>query len=133
MKTLQVVCALIIDNEGKLLACKRGSHQSHPNQWEFPGGKVKATETKEEAIVREIYEELQITIKPRAALNVVTHKYPDCNITLSPYLCDLPSQNIPSLTEHSDMKWLNLKKSTPFNLNWTEADIPILRQYILSL
>lgn len=133
MNSLEVVCALIVNQDGKLLACKRSAKQSHPGKWEFPGGKIEAHETKEQAIIREILEELQIHITPTKQLGSVTHQYPEFHISLSPFLCEISPEVTPDPTEHEELSWLDPLKILPLDLDWAEADIPILQQYILSL
>jgi len=133
MKQIDVVCALILDDRKQLLACKRGPNQSNPDKWEFPGGKIEANETKENALIREIREELQVTIKVISPLPPVTYTYPDFTISLYPFLSVLPVHDEISLAEHSELRWINPKESSPLDMEWAEADIPILNQYIQSL
>ena len=133
MKQIDVVCALILDDKKRLLTCKRGPNQSHSGKWEFPGGKIKTSETPQNALIREIREELQVTIKVISALPPVTHDYPAFRVFLRPYLCTLSEYNQISLIEHSEFIWFNPKKKLSPDMEWTEADIPILKQYLKSL
>ncbi len=94
---------------------------------------MEAHETKEQAIISKIPEELQIDITLIKQLDSGTHQYPDFHITLSPYLCKFPSVETPNPTEHSELLWLDPLKSLILNLDWAVADIPILHQYIKSL
>lgn len=133
MNPLEVVCALIIDNNGNLLACKRGSHQSHPRKWEFPGGKIEVSETKKEALIREISEELGVNIISSTPLPNTIYSYSDFTINLYPFLCKISQQNKLSPTEHSEIRWLDLDTKSHTELDWAKADIPILNHYIKSL
>jgi len=133
MQTIDVVCALILDNKRLLLACKRNHHQSNPGKWEFPGGKVEDSETKKNALIREIREELKVEIQLLKALSPVNHEQLDCTICLYPFVCQIqPNTNI-TLIEHSELRWLDLNQDLPPEMDWTEADISILKQYLRSL
>lgn len=124
---LEVVCALIINENGKLLACRRGPNTSLPGKWEFPGGKVEINETPESALKREIQEELEIFISIRATLDTVTHHYPHFTIALSPFLCQIIDSQPPKCIEHAEIRWVNLSELS--SLEWAEADLPIIEQY----
>ena len=129
MKTppLEVVCALIINKNGQLLACRRGPHSSLPGKWEFPGGKIEIDETPEAALKREIHEELDISISIQTVLDTVTHHYPDFTIALSPFLCQIKDSQSPKCIEHAELRWINPSEAN--SLDWAEADLPIIEQY----
>jgi 8-oxo-dGTP diphosphatase len=131
MKPLDVVCALILNAEGKILACQRNSNTSLAHKWEFPGGKIEPDESPEQALEREVSEELGVRISILKALTVVKHKYPGFEIILSPFLCEIDLLEIPRAIEHSEIRWVNLAEAS--DLDWAEADIPILKQYEKSL
>lgn len=123
---ITVVCALI-ERRGRLLVAKRAQSKAMPGLWEFPGGKIRSTETAEEAIVREISEELGCTIRPIRTLAENTHDYSDLTITLVAFLCDLIDGE-PRALEHDELRWAT--GAELLALDWTAADVPILRLYL---
>ena len=126
MKTIEVVAA-IIQNKNQILCVQRGpskyAYVSH--KYEFPGGKVEVGETKEQAIIREIKEELHIDIINPQFYLTVEHTYPDFAIVMHSFLCVTETQQL-TLTEHIDAKWL--KNSELELLDWAEADVPIVQK-----
>ncbi|MGJ8656289.1 MAG: (deoxy)nucleoside triphosphate pyrophosphohydrolase [Akkermansiaceae bacterium] len=127
MKPLEVVCALIIDNNGKFLACQRGTNTSLAGKWEFPGGKIELGESKESALKREILEELEVSISILRPLKTITHQYPDFKIALSPFLCQINGSEQPTPIEHAQIRWVDLAEAV--TLDWAEADLPIIEQF----
>ena len=127
---LDVVCALIIDAQGKVLAAQRSRSMDLPGKWEFPGGKIELFEQAEESIVREIKEELDIVIEISEALLPHLHHYEKKSIRLIPFICKQLSGTI-SLKEHESFGWFTTEQLK--TLAWAEADIPILNDYISSL
>ena len=131
MKHIEVVCA-IIQKDGKYFCCQRGFGRALEGKYEFPGGKIEVFETKEEALVREIKEELNSLIKVTKYLCTVQHIYKDEEvkpfkgfyITMHAYLCDLVSGNL-TLSEHVDSKWLSINELE--SVDWAEADKPIIK------
>lgn len=118
MKTLNVVAA-IIKKDNKILATKRG-YGEFINMWEFPGGKIEANETKGEALIREIKEELDCTIKPtKFALNL-EYQYPTFYLKMSCFEATI-TEGTPKLLEHNDARWL--AKDELDDVNWIPADI----------
>ena len=124
---IDVTCALIIDNQNRLLAARRSNIMSLPLKWELPGGKVELGESPEECLIREIKEELDIEIEINKNLIPSTHSYPTVTIKLIPFICKQVSGKI-ALKEHADFKWLNTNEL--LDLDWAEADMPILYQYL---
>ena len=112
MKHVEVVCALIQREDGKIFCCKRGPGRALANKWEFPGGKIE-DETKEEAIVREIKEELKSDIAVIKYIGVSNHDYVDLenpfSITMYAYLCKLIKGNL-ELTEHIDSCYASVEE-----------------------
>ena len=90
MKTIEVVAAVIF-REGKVLCVQRAEHEEEyiSLKWEFPGGKVEVGESREEALVREIAEELVVEIHELQYLTTVEHSYPDFHLTMHVYTCAL--------------------------------------------
>ena len=131
MNPLEVVCALIVNRDGRILACQRGVETSLAGKWEFPGGKIEPDESAEAALRREISEELEVSISILRPLEIVNHRYPSFEITLSPFLCEISASEVPNAVEHSQIRWVNLAQAN--ELDWAEADIPILEQFKNSL
>ena len=129
MKTIEVVAA-VIQNNNQILCVQRGpsKYDYVSRKYEFPGGKVEAGETKEQAIIREIKEELHIDIINPQFYLTVEHTYPDFAIVMHSFLCVTETQQL-TLTEHIDAKWL--KNSELELLDWAEADVPIVKKLIL--
>ncbi len=128
MKHVEVVCAVIRNDEGKIFCCKRGPGRALDGFWEFPGGKVESNETHEETIVREIKEELKTTIEPLKYIGVSNHEYTDLekpfSITMYAYECKLIEGEL-ELTEHTEKKWV--KVADLKNINFAAADLPIVK------
>jgi len=99
-----VVAALIWD-QGKFMICQRPAHKARGLLWEFVGGKVEPGETKEEALVRECREELDITVEVRDVFLEVIHEYPDISIRLTLFNCAI-EEGTPRLLEHNDLQWI---------------------------
>jgi 8-oxo-dGTP diphosphatase len=122
---LLVACAIILNNQNKVLACQRSANMHLPLKWEFPGGKIEENETAEDCLIREIKEELNIEIQILEQKSVNEHHYPDKSIQLIPFICKYLSGDI-SLKEHKDFKWLD--KTNLLDLDWAAADIPIVEK-----
>lgn len=118
MEYFDVTCAIIIDKK-KLLVCQRGENSDHPNEWEFPGGKVESGETPEDCIIREIKEELGIRISIKKQLFYVEHDYGFKKIRLIPFLCKI-EEGIPLAIEHKSVKWYSFDLFD--ELKWSAAD-----------
>lgn len=104
---IRVVCALIRNDDGKLLLTRRSNNMDHALHWEFPGGKVKAGESDSEAIIREIREELGLEVNPGEILPTVFWEYPGKKIALVPVICEISSGTM-HLHEHLDYEWLGV-------------------------
>lgn len=118
MKTLNVVAA-IIKKDNQILATKRG-YGEFINMWEFPGGKIENNETKEEALIREIKEELDCIIKPTKFALELEYQYSTFYLKMSCFEAVI-SEGTPKLLEHNDAKWLT--KSQLDDVDWIPADI----------
>ena len=121
MKTIEVVAA-IIEHEGKILATQRG-YGEFEGGWEFPGGKVEAGETPEEAIVREIQEELSATIEVDRFVTTVDYDYDTFHLTMHCYLAHVAQGHL-QLLEHSAAKWVSAE--TIDEPAWLPADIAVV-------
>ncbi|MEO0036820.1 MAG: hypothetical protein RIQ59_31 [Bacteroidota bacterium] len=128
MKTIHVAAA-VINKEDKILCVKRNLNNLEyiSYKWEFPGGKIEPNETSEETIIREIKEELNLTIKVNRFLLKVEHTYPDFRLIMDTFLCEIENGEI-QLNEHVDLKWLTLNELQ--DLDWAAADLPIVQKLI---
>jgi 8-oxo-dGTP diphosphatase len=123
---INVTCAIII-KEDKILVTQRSEKMKLPLKWEFPGGKIEKNESEQESIIREIKEELNIEIKIIDNLTSSTFDYGSFEINLIPFIANYVSGDI-CLLEHKDYKWLY--KTELIKLDWAEADLPILREFL---
>lgn len=124
MKSLQVVAAVIIHNS-KILCTQRGQNKYDyiSFKWEFPGGKIENGESEQQALAREIKEELHLDIFDLNKLISIDHKYPDFEITMHAYVAKSVNMDL-YLDEHFDFKWLSIDEL--YKLDWAAADIPIV-------
>lgn len=123
---LEVVAALIWQ-EGRFLICQRPAHKARGLLWEFVGGKVERGETKEQAIVRECKEELDILVEPHDVFCEVTHEYEDVDIRLTLFNCSIVGGQ-PQLLEHNDMRWITAEEIPLFDFCPADKDILKLLQ-----
>ncbi len=124
MKQIQVVAA-VIEHQGKYLCVQRGANKYDyiSKKWEFPGGKIEVQESAEDALIREINEELSMEIFDLQFFLTVEHPYPDFHLTMHTYVCKT-HQLEPTLHEHLQFAW---KDSSDFQqLDWAAADLPIV-------
>ncbi|WP_346858779.1 (deoxy)nucleoside triphosphate pyrophosphohydrolase [uncultured Draconibacterium sp.] len=103
---IQVTCALIV-SEGKVLIAQNKEDSDHPFQWEFPGGKLKAGETEEQCICREIKEELELEIRILERLLGVEYDYGIKKIELIPFVCSIESGEL-KLNDHIKTAWVEM-------------------------
>lgn len=120
LKRIEVVGAVLV-HDGRVFAAKRGPGKSMAGYWEFPGGKVEAGETPEDALARELREELQIEVAVGEFLVTATHEADTAVIELSTYLCTI-IKDVPVLTEHEESRWLPVSELC--DVEWAPADIP---------
>lgn len=123
MKTVNVVAAVIRDGD-KIFATARG-YGEYRGWWEFPGGKVEPGETPEEALVREIREELASEIAVGEYIDTIEYDYQTFHLSMRCYFCRLLSGEL-KLLEAEDAKWLT--KETIDSVNWLPADVSILEK-----
>ena len=122
MKQIEVVAAIIHDAEGRIFATQRG-YGEWKDWWEFPGGKMEAGETPEEALKREIREELSTEISVDEFLCTVEWDYPAFHLTMHCYLCSLLTEAL-HLNEHEAARWLS--KDELESVEWLPADWQII-------
>ena len=127
MKHIEVVAA-IIRKDDKIFATQRG-YGEWKDWWEFPGGKLEAGETPEEALKREIHEELSAEISVDEFLCTVEYDYPQFHLTMHCYLCSIESGQL-SLLEHEDARWLTTNELN--TVLWLPADKIIVEQLIVA-
>ena len=126
MKTIRVVAAIMIDNR-KVFATQRG-YGEFKDGWEFPGGKIDAGETPEEALVREIKEELDTEVEVMELLDTVEYDYPKFHLSMDCFICKIKSGDL-VLKEHEASAWLT--KETLYSVEWLPADqglIPLIEK-----
>ena len=123
---IDVVCGLIEDGKGRLLACRRAAGQALAGRWEFPGGKLEPGEDAAGALVRELREELGIEVETGAALGVVEHDYGDFAIRLIPLRCRI-TRGEPHPHEHDAIRWVGPEEAG--GLEWAAADRPIVEEW----
>lgn len=121
---IEVVAALIWDND-KFLICRRPKNKARALLWEFAGGKVEFGETKEQALIRECKEELDITISAEDIFMDVVHEYSDITVHLTLFNSTI-LEGIPKKLEHDDIKWITASEIV--NYDFCPADIEILKK-----
>ena len=121
MKQIRVVAALLF-HEGRLFATQRG-YGDWKGYWEFPGGKIEPGETPQEALIREIREELDIGIDVSDHICDVEYDYPEFHLSMQCFRCEIVSGE-PKLLEHEAARWL--KREETDTVNWLQADRIIL-------
>ncbi|MBP3943743.1 (deoxy)nucleoside triphosphate pyrophosphohydrolase [Sphingobacteriaceae bacterium WQ 2009] len=128
MKKIEVVAAIIKFND-KILCVQRGQNKLPyiAEKFEFPGGKIEIGESKEEALARELSEELNIVAAIQSLFLTVVHQYPDFELTMHSFIAEVATQEI-TLNEHIDSKWLTVNELQ--QLDWAAADIPIVNKLI---
>lgn len=126
-KKIKVVAAIIENENNEILCALRSPKMSIPNQWEFPGGKVEENESLQEAIEREIQEELKCNIKALDVYHDNTHEYDNFTVNLISLKCKL-IEGTPINEEHSKLVWL--KRENLDSLKWAPADIPTVNELI---
>jgi 8-oxo-dGTP diphosphatase len=123
MKAIEVVAAIII-KDNKIFATQRG-YGDFKDGWEFPGGKMEAGESREDAMIREIKEELDTDIIVNKYLTTVDYDYQNFHLTMHCFLCEITSGKL-TLLEHKAAKWLS--KDELDTVDWLPADIEVVEK-----
>ena len=121
---VEVVAALIWQ-ENKFMICQRPKHKARGLLWEFVGGKVEVGESKQQALVRECKEELNITVEVGDVFTEVIHEYPDITVRLTLFNATIKSGSI-KLVEHNDIKWITASEVDLYD--FCPADVEILQK-----
>ena len=124
MKQIEVVAAIIHDDEGRIFATQRG-YGDWKDYWEFPGGKREPGESPEEALKREIWEELETRIGIERLVQTVEWDYPAFHLTMHCFWCHIESGSL-TLKEHEAARWLT--KDQLGSVNWLSADWQVISE-----
>ena len=127
MKTVRVVAA-VIRSEDKIFATARG-YGEFKGQWEFPGGKIEPGETPQEALVREIQEELDVKIEVGDLIDTIEYDYPSFHLSMDCFWCNVTEGEI-TLKEAEDARWLS--KDELYSVDWLPADMELIEKLVLS-
>ena len=120
-----VVAAIIQDEAGNYLCCKRGDWKAAAGKWEFPGGKIENGENLEDALIREIKEELDTEITVLRQFDRSTTG----EIDLVTFVCDLAGAKPIQSTDHSELRWVPENELS--KLDWAEPDLPALKRILI--
>ena len=121
MKTVRVVAA-VIRKDDKIFATQRG-YGEFKDGWEFPGGKIEEGETPEQALVREIKEELDTDISVGALIDTIEFDYPNFHLSMDCFWCEIVKGE---LKEHEAARWLS--KETLYSVDWLPADVGLIER-----
>ena len=129
MKQIEVVAAIIHDDEGRIFATQRG-YGDYKDGWEFPGGKMEPGESPEESLRREIWEELETKIVVERLVQTVEYDYPKFHLKMHCFWCQIESGSL-ILKEHEAAKWLSPELLC--SVDWLPADLIVVKNLFLSL
>ena len=116
--------AAVVRRDGRILVTRRHGHAERGGQWEFPGGKVEPGEAEPAALEREIREELDCAVSVGALLARTTHRYPDLEVELAFYACELAPGAEPRLLGAAALEWAEPDRLASYD--FCEADLPVL-------
>ena len=125
LKKVNVVGAVIRNDQGQVLCALRSSTMSMPDLWEFPGGKIETGETPKESLVREIHEELGCIIRVADQIEDVEHLYPSVLVRLLTYEAYI-TEGEPEAREHARICWFS--PNALMSLEWAPADLPTVKK-----
>lgn len=123
MKKVIRVVGAVIEKDGLILCAQRGKDKALGGFWEFPGGKIEADETPQQALEREIKEELLCEVRIKNKIVTAEHEYDFGIVDLTTFYCELVSGE-PRITEHETIEWLPVSELD--SLEWAPADIPTI-------
>lgn len=125
MRVVKVVAAVICDSllEKKSIFATARGYGEFGGQWEFPGGKIEAGETPQEALIREIQEELDTKIKIGDFIGTIEYDYPTFHLSMDCFWCEVVDGEL-KLLEAADAKWLS--KDNLYSVQWLPADIALI-------
>ena len=124
MKHFEVVASVFI-KDNRVFCAQRKDAGETAKKWEFPGGKIEAGETHQQALVREISEELSTKISVGNFITTVNHQYNTFAITMHAYQCTILEGTL-TLSEHLDSRWLSQEELD--HVDWAPADLPIVKR-----
>ena len=128
MKKYIHVVGAVIENENKDILCAlRGPEMTLAGYWEFPGGKIEKGESNEEALKREVHEELGCIIEVHQPVEDTTYEYDKFIVRLETFMAKVISGN-PVISEHAEIRWVALEELP--SLNWAPADIPAVERVL---
>ena len=125
MKTIEVVAA-IIKKQDKIFITRR-SYGEFADMWEFPGGKIELGESREEALIREVKEELELDINNLEYLTTVDYDYPNFHLTMHCFICEICGGEL-VLNAHNDAKWVSLEELSTQKL--VPADVEVVEKIL---
>ncbi|WP_068793263.1 8-oxo-dGTP diphosphatase MutT [Brevibacillus laterosporus] len=125
MKQVDVVGAVIINDNQKLLSALRSQQMSLPGMWEFPGGKIEKGEKPQESLIREIEEELGCQIEVGELISDSVYEYPTVKVRLITYFAKVVSGE-PMASEHEELRWITANEL--HSLKWAPADLPTIEK-----
>lgn len=123
MKTVRVVAA-VIRKDNKIFATQRG-YGEFKDGWEFPGGKIEERETPEQALAREIKEELDTEIKVGKLIDTIEYDYPKFHLSMDCFWCEIMQGGL-ELKEHEAARWLS--KEELYSVDWLPADVGVIEK-----
>ncbi len=123
-KKIVRVVAAVIKKDNKIYATQRG-YGEFKGGWEFPGGKIEENETSQEALIREIKEELETVIKVNDLIDTIEYDYPNFHLSMDCFWCEIVSGNL-VLVEAEDAKWLSEEEL--YSVEWLPADLELIEK-----
>lgn len=128
-KKVHVAAAVVVREDGKILCAKRGNAKNPcvAWKWEFPGGKVEADESPQNALARELLEEMELRVRVGEKITTVVHAYPSLTIEMDAFFC-VPDEKSATFTlrEHVDARWLAVHELA--SMDWAPADLPVVEK-----